>query len=96
MLYEVITSDYTIKYPEGRLLFRRPISSVQSDERISDNTLLSGNPVVIQVDYEAQVASFDKTAAGGRLRQQLGDHIALGGTIVQDELDNGNYELWVV
>jgi hypothetical protein len=86
--------DYTIKYPEGRILFRRPISSVQPDERISDSSILAGNPVIVQIDYEARVESFEKTAVGARVRQQIGDHVAIGGTVVQDELDNGEYEMW--
>lgn len=86
--------DYTIKYPEGRILFRRPISSVQPDERVSDSAILAGNPVIVQIDYEAQIESFEKTAVGARARQQVGDHIAIGGTVVQDELDNGAYEMW--
>lgn len=86
--------DYDIKYPEGRLLFRRPISSVQPDERLTDSSILAGNPVIIEIDYEARVDSFEKSAAGGRVRQQIGDHIAVGGTYVQDELESSEYRLW--
>lgn len=88
--------DYTIKYPEGRLLFRRPVSSVQPDERLTDSSILAGNPVIVHVDYEAQVRTFEKTAGGARIRQHIGDHVAVGGTFVDDELDNGKYELWGV
>jgi hypothetical protein len=49
--------------------------------------------VFIQVDYEASVDRFEETASGGRVRQQLGDHVAVGGTYVQDDTRPGSYEL---
>jgi uncharacterized repeat protein (TIGR01451 family) len=85
--------DYTIKYEEGRIMFNRPISSVVDDDRLIDMALLSGNPVSIQVDYEAELESFEKTGYGGRVRKQVGDHVAVGGTYVKDELQSGQYEL---
>jgi uncharacterized repeat protein (TIGR01451 family) len=85
--------DYSIKYPEGRILFRRPVSSVQDTDRLIDAGLLSGNPVSIQIDYEATADSFEKTAYGGRVRQQFGDHFAVGVTSVQDETGAGPYNL---
>ncbi len=88
--------DYTIKYPEGRLLFYRPVSSVQFDERLVDQQLLAGNPVLISIDYEAEVEAFENSGGGGRVRQQLGDHFALGATVVQDETGGARYELWGV
>ncbi|BCR05820.1 hypothetical protein DESUT3_28890 [Desulfuromonas versatilis] len=85
--------DYTIKYDQGRILFHRPVASVHQDGRLVDRALLPGNPVFIQVDYETELESFEKTAFGGRVRQQLGDHLAVGGSYVQDELEAGSYEL---
>jgi outer membrane protein OmpA-like peptidoglycan-associated protein len=85
--------DYTIKYEEGRVLFNRPISSVSADGKLIDLALLSGNPVFIQVDYETRVDTFEKTAFGGRIRKQIGDHVGVGGTYVNDELASGEYEL---
>ncbi len=37
--------------------------------------------------------AFEKTAAGGRARKQIGDHVGIGGTYVKDELESGDYEL---
>lgn len=85
--------DYNIKYSEGRILFSRPISSLSESSSLIDQSLLSGNPVYIQVDYETRLDSFEKTAGGGHVRQQLGDHFAVGGTYVRDELSNGMYEM---
>ncbi len=85
--------DYTIKYNEGRLLFNRPISSTESDGLLVDAELLGGNPVSIEVDYETELGGFEQLAGGTRVRQQLGDHVAVGGTYVKDELNGGEYEL---
>ncbi len=85
--------DYSIKYLGGRLLFNRPISSSEQDNNVINNALLAGNPVYIEVDYEYHVATFEKSASGARARQQLGDHVAVGATYVDDELAAGRYEL---
>ena len=85
--------DYTVKYEEGRILFGRPILSVVEGGSLVDQSLLPGHPVSIQIDYETRVQSFEKTAGGGRIRQQIGDHVAIGGTYVKDEASSGTYEL---
>lgn len=92
-LPQVRNQDYTIQYIEGRLLFNRPLLSVASDGLLISPTPLAGNPVYVYVDYEYRVDAFAKTAVGGRVRQQLGDHLAVGGTYVQDELAAGQYQL---
>ena len=85
--------DYSIKYDQGRILFNRPISSVSADSMVISQALLSGNPVFLQVDYETRLDSFEKSAIGGRVRQQIGDHVSIGGTYIKDELQAGKYEL---
>jgi uncharacterized repeat protein (TIGR01451 family) len=85
--------DYTIKYPEGRLMFQRPVSSVVQDSSLIDQAILSGHPVSIHADYETVAEAFDKTASGTRVRRQLGDRVAVGGTYIDDELRSGSYEL---
>jgi hypothetical protein len=87
--------DYTVRYDEGRILFNRPIASVASasDGTVINQALLAGNPVFIDVDYETRVDSLEMTASGGRVRKQIGDHVAVGGTYVKDELAAGSYEL---
>ncbi len=86
-------TDYNIRYVEGRILFTRPLASTQADSRLVDRALLGGNPVSIEVDYETEAAFFEKSASGGRVRQQLNDHVAIGGTYVQDEGAAGQYQL---
>ena len=86
--------DYTIKYPEGRVLFRRPIRTlVPDDETIVDDTTLIGHPVFIDIDYEKRTDFLEETAAGARARQQIGKHVALGGTWIDDRQAEGSYEL---
>ncbi len=85
--------DYTVKYSEGRILFTRPISSVVEDDSLIDLSLLGGNAVFIYADYERNVDSFEKSAYGGRIRKQVGDHISVGGTYISDEMESGKYEL---
>jgi uncharacterized repeat protein (TIGR01451 family) len=88
--------DYAIKYEEGRILFNAPIASVSSDNQLIDGNLLAGNPVFIHVNYETRLDTFEQTSTGGRVRQQLGDHFALGTTYVKDEQMSGDYELEAV
>ena len=88
--------DYNIIYPAGRILFKRPISTFVENDEIIDQGLLPGNKVFIRVHYEAKEDMFENTAGGGRIRQQIGDHVAVGGTYVNDELDAGEYELQAV
>lgn len=90
---QVVNRDYTIRYPEGRILFNRPIGSVVDGGSLIDAGLLSGHPVFIQVDYETSVPSFEKTALGGRARRQLGERVTVGATYVNDELSAGAYQL---
>ncbi|HMB69910.1 MAG TPA: hypothetical protein VKU85_11390, partial [bacterium] len=84
--------DYDVKYPEGRLLFRRPVSSVEMDAALVDETLLQGHPVRIEVDYEATGDGFSDTSYGARGRRQQGP-VAVGATYVDDPQAGGAYEL---
>ena len=74
-------------------MFHRTVSSVVQDGSLVDQAILSGHPVFIQADYETVADSFDKSASGTRVRQQIGDHVAIGGTYIDDELSSGSYEL---
>jgi len=85
--------DYTIKYEEGRILFSGPIlQSVEGSSLVSLYTA-QGNPVFIRADYETQLGAFDKRSDGGRVRKQLGEHVAVGMSYVKDELADAPYEL---
>lgn len=85
--------DYTIRYDDGRLLFSRPVASTAADPAIVSQSMLAGHPVFLEVDYEHRTDSLETTASGGRVRQQVGDHVAIGGSYVKDELAGSSYEL---
>lgn len=86
-------ADYTIKTLEGRLLFARPVSSVAEAGSLVSREVLAGNPVVIEVDYETRSADLGRSLTGARARRQMGDHLAVGGTWLRDELETTPYEL---
>src|SRR3989441_3144835 len=85
--------DYTIKYEEGRLTFHGAIGSVTPSGSLVSAQPLAGHPVFIQVDYEAVPNGFDRTSYGARARRQLGDHVAVGATYVDDRQGAAPYEL---
>ncbi|MBN4050068.1 OmpA family protein, partial [Nitrospira defluvii] len=90
---QVRDADYSFKYEEGRILFRRPISSVASNDLLLRQESLQGHPVFVLVDFEYEAQSFDKKSLGARVRQHLGDHLAVGGTVIEDAAESGDYEL---
>ncbi len=85
--------DYLVKYPEGRLMFQRPIPSVVDGGPLFSPGVPPGNPVFLEAGYETVAGGFEKAARGGRVRQQIGDHVAVGATYVEDEAPSGRYEL---
>ncbi len=85
--------DYTIKYDTGYILFHRPVTSKAADGSIINQDILPGNPVIVEVEYEALADSLEKKAYGGRVRQQIGDHVAVGGTYIKDDLGTESYTL---
>ncbi len=90
-----VGSDYTIDYEEGRIILSRPLSSVASSDTISSTDPLQGNSVYLIVDYEYDVGLnvIDNKNHGIRGYTHLGDHIRVGGTAIQEERPEGNYEL---
>jgi hypothetical protein len=90
---QTLDVDYLLKYPEGRLMFNRPIPSVVDGGPIFNAGVPPGNLVFIEVGYETILDGFEKTAQGGRVRQQIGDHVAVGATYIKDELQSGPYDL---
>ncbi|HSG05828.1 MAG TPA: hypothetical protein VLB09_05475, partial [Nitrospiria bacterium] len=58
-----------------------------------DSDPIGGNPVYIVVDFEYQAGFFEENAHGGRVRQQIGDHLSVGGSYVRDDEGLTPYEL---
>jgi hypothetical protein len=71
--------DYTIKYEEGRIVFHRPIQMVEPGGSIVDQAASEGTRLRARWTTRRGPERFDKTGYGGRARQQLGDHVAVGG-----------------
>ena len=86
--------DYDIKYREGRLWFRRPVSSVIDDGSLIGANLLSGNPITIQIDYETPIDGLDASVSGGRIKQRFADgRFGVGATVVEDDRISSQYSL---
>lgn len=87
-------SDYEIDYSQGRIIFRRPVSSISESSSIISSQLLDGNPVYVVIDYEYEVKDkYDEGTVGARVQKSLTGHIDLGATYVKEELEKENYEL---
>ena len=98
LLLERITQqrnvDYDVKYREGRIWFRRPISSAIDDGSLINANLLAGNPITVQVDYETPVTGLDAGVQGARLKQLFADgKFGIGGTVLEDDRVSTQYSL---
>jgi len=86
--------DYDVKYREGRLWFRRPVSSVIDDTGLIGTNLLAGNPITIQVDYETPVDNLEASVSGARFKQFFGEgNFGIGGTMINDDRVSSEYSL---
>jgi hypothetical protein len=85
--------DYSIDYTDGRLLTSGPISSFTADQSLIENNLLGGSSVYLQIDYETALDGFEQTASGARIRQGVGERLALGATTVDENQLGGEYSL---
>ncbi|MGB5739593.1 MAG: OmpA family protein [Woeseia sp.] len=85
--------DYSIDYVDGRLLTNRPISSFSADNSLIESNVLGGSAVHLQVDYESAVDGFEQTASGARVRQGVGERLAVGVTTVNEQQLDSEYSL---
>jgi uncharacterized repeat protein (TIGR01451 family) len=87
-------ADYDIKYREGRIWFRRPVSSVIDDSTLIGSNLLAGHPITIQVDYETPVDGLEASVSGARFKQFFGEGgFGIGGTMIEDDRITSTYSL---
>ncbi|MDX1403714.1 MAG: OmpA family protein [Woeseiaceae bacterium] len=87
-------TDYDIKYREGRIWFRRPVSSVIDDSGLIGSNVLAGHPITIRVDYETPVDGLEASVSGARFRQLFGDGgFGIGGTVIEDDRISSEYSL---
>lgn len=87
-------TDYEIDYPQGRILLRKPLSSVSYSDTILSNDILNGSQVYLTVDYEFEAQDlFGDQPAGVRGFTHLGDHIRIGGTAIKETRQDADYDL---
>ncbi len=85
--------DYTVDYPQGRIILTEPLSSVVENDQVIQNLILGGDDVYLIVDYEYMPSSttfVDGLRVGARgIKGHLafGDEInvRLGGIYVEDK-----------
>jgi len=89
--------DYLVRYQEGRIILKNPVSSVVDASFLSASGMsgaLDGNPVYIVADYEA-AGDGTRMAWGVHGKQTLFNMLTLGGGYVTEQNPGGNpYELW--
>ena len=86
--------DYDIKYREGRIWFRRPVSRVLDDSALIGSNLLAGHPITIQVDYETPVDSLEASVTGARFKHFFGEgKFGIGATLIEDDRLSSTYSL---
>ncbi|MFT5208128.1 MAG: hypothetical protein ACI9CF_001897 [Candidatus Omnitrophota bacterium] len=94
-LVQVSGYDYEIDYDQGRILFHKPISSVNGNSSITSESILDGNPQYVIVDYEyASAQAINRDNLGVRATQRiLNDHVRIGGTVVRESHTYEDYQL---
>lgn len=75
--------DYDLDSGSGRLLFRRPVPSLDADF----------NPVSIRVTYESDQGGADFWVVGGDAELKLSDTVTVGASIADDRNPQSPYQL---
>jgi outer membrane protein OmpA-like peptidoglycan-associated protein len=80
--------DYTIRYDEGRIMFKEPISAFADGEFTVNQNLgqvANANRVFVEVEYEHQDdQTFSGVSAGGDVKQIVLGHAEVGGGYVYE------------
>ncbi|WP_460455965.1 hypothetical protein [Arenimonas alkanexedens] len=92
--------DYEIDELQGRVLLTRPLMQIVRDNlpSIIRDTPLDGFDNRLLVDYEYIPVGFsaDQTTVGFNGRTWLGDHVAIGGTYVDEQRAGEDYRLGAI
>ena len=90
-------ADYEIDELQGRIILTRPLSQITRENvrTLTRDTPLDGFDQLLLVDYEYIPATFDAdhVTAGVRGKQWLGDHVAIGGTWIDENRGGDDYSL---
>lgn len=91
--------DYTVRYGEGRVVMKEPISAFADAAFVTNHNLgqvASGHRVFVEVEYEHQDDRRSQGLAGGvDVTQTLFGHLDVGGAYVAEGRDDGglSYQL---
>ena len=89
--------DYEIDDLQGRLILTRPLAQLTRENvrSITRDMPLDGYDQLLLVDYEYVPLGFssDDVTYGARGRQWIGDHVAIGGTWIDENRSGENYNL---
>ena len=89
--------DYEIDDLQGRLILTRPLAQLTRENvrSITRDMPLDGYDQLLLVDYEYVPLGFssDDVTYGARGRQWIGDHVAIGGTWIDENRSGDNYSL---
>ncbi|MDH3509130.1 MAG: hypothetical protein OEQ25_18475, partial [Gammaproteobacteria bacterium] len=89
-------TDYEIDELQGRLILARPLQQItRSDYSIIRDDQLDGSELLLLVDYEYVAESFDtdNLTRGGRVKQWLGDQVAIGATHIDEARAGDDYQM---
>jgi hypothetical protein len=87
--------DYEMDAFQGRLTLTRPLQQIVRDNNIVVDSPNSGNSQTLNVNYEYFPPQFDtgNLVTGAQGKQWIGDHLAIGGTYVDDKRGGNDYSL---
>jgi len=88
--------DYEIDYDTGKIILKKPLNNVNYNYNASiiSNYILSGARAYLVIDYEYESTStIRKEAYGAKASQQIGDHLRIGGTYIDEEKESKHYKL---
>lgn len=89
-------ADYEVDSYQGRIITRRPLAQIasESNNTITRDAPLSGYEQRLLVDYEYAPSDLRKNMTlGGRGKQWIGEHVAVGGTYVDEQNEGDDYKL---
>jgi len=87
--------DYEIDYESGRVMLTKPLSSLAASSTNFSTDLADGERIFLTADYE-YVEGFDPFTTGnrgGRGYVHFGQHIRVGGTLVEEKRDAADYDM---
>jgi len=91
--------DYTIRYRQGRIIFKSPVASQVEPGVMSMSSHpglpADGNPVTIEVDYEYEgTAAPEEVSWGVSAHETWNDTLRVGGTCIKERRFGSDFTLW--